>query len=206
MKTLAAYMPPHLIWPSKQIPHLVHPRKEFPLGEDAKEMSKQLEAINRELQQDWTLPKVYQRALRNVQHFGQTTMMELVHFMFIQARYVFRGRIPDAHHHNLFHNFIMPVIAAYGPAGECVLEEVEETMPRMKRYIAWVADELGDGFVSLVLHLMSHCDILVRDAGGMRTNTMRYETSNFIARCGVCFICAHAYLLTHFSWLPRQYD
>ena len=149
-------------------------------------MGKQIETINRELQQDWTLPSVYQRALRNVQHYGQTTMMELVHFMFIQARYVFRGRIADEHHHNLFHNFIMPVIAAYGPAGECVVEEVEEMMPRIKQYIDWVANEMGVGFVSLVLHLMSHCDIIVKDAGGMRTNTMRYETSNFLARCVVC--------------------
>jgi len=136
------------------------------LGENAKEMGKQIETINRELQQDWTLPSVYQRALRNVQHYGQTTMMELVHFMFIQARYVFRGRIPDEHHHNLFHNFIMPVIAAYGPAGECVVEEVEEMMPRIKQYIDWVANEMGVGFVSLVLHLMSHCDIIVKDQVG----------------------------------------
>ena len=102
------------------------------------------------------------------------------------ARYVFRGRIPDEHHHNMFHKYIMPVIAAYGPAGECVVEEVEEMMPRMKQYIDWVASVMGVGFVSLVLHLMSHCDIIVKDAGGMRTNTMRYETSNFLARYMLC--------------------
>ena len=144
-KMMNAYIPYHLIW-NKQKPAVAYPRKEFPLGGDATLLGDQVKAINNELRQDWALPSAYQRALKSVEHYDKTTMMELLHFMLIQSRFVFRGRIPEEHHHQMCHNLIVPLIAAYGPGGECVLEEVEEVMPRIKDYIDWVVRELGVGF------------------------------------------------------------
>jgi len=183
-KLMASYIPPHMVIPNRKKPKAKYPRDEFPLGGEDNIVN-EVAAINQELQTCWTLPAAYQRPLRRIQYFENCTMMELIHFNFIQARFVFYGRLPDEHYTAFFHNLITPLISAYGLAGECVLEEVYKMQLRIKCYIEWVRNNMGIGFISLVLHLLSHCDLIVNEAGGLRTNTMRYETANFFARCFV---------------------
>ena len=112
--------------------------------------------------------------------------MEVVHFLFVQSRFVLCGRIPQSHFDNILHGFILPLIAAYGVGGEVVLEDVMRLQPRMVAFVKWVGEkDLGVGYVSLILHQLTHLVLVTNEVGGLRTNTMRYETANFLAKCFV---------------------
>ena len=82
------------------------------------------------------------------------------------------GRIDDKHLEQLLHNWIIPISAAYGSGGEVVLELVDEMQRRMAEFMEFVADTLGVGFISLVVHLLTHGPEICREVrvgwgGGM---------------------------------------
>ena len=132
IRLMQAYVPLHLLYPNRQPASVV--REEFPVGGGGGGVSIQdvVSAMNHDQQQCWTLPKAYQRPLRNIQFYAKATMMELFHWMVVQARFVLCGRIPPEHHKNLVDNLLVPLISCYGYGGECVLQEVLQSMPRLK--------------------------------------------------------------------------
>ena len=47
-------------------------------------------------------------------------------------------------------------VRAYGSGGEVVLELVDDMQQRMAEFMKFVAETLGVGYISLVVHLLTH--------------------------------------------------
>ena len=137
-------------------------------------MHKEIREIERSAQ--------YKRPILNLH---QRKMMQTHNLAMGELRFLLVGRIEPEHHRQLVENYVMPIAAAYGYAGEVVVEDVQllfcAANARFRQYVKWVREDLGFTYMCPVLHLLSHGDVLVEEAGGFRTNVCRYETGIWAA-------------------------
>ena len=81
------------------------------------------------------------------------------------------GRINNKHYSQMVQNYIVPLIGTYGYCGgEVILEHAQELFGRRRfgAYVDFVKAELGFGYMSPMLHNLSHGYIITREAGGFR--------------------------------------
>ena len=128
-------------------------------------------------------PQQYKRPIMNLTHVHQRKMMETHNLTLGELRFLLYGRIEEEHHNQLVHNYIVPLCAAYGYAGEVVVEDTALLFgpSRFGQYIRFVRDELGFGFLCPVLHLLCHGHVMATEVGGFRLNVAHNETGIWLA-------------------------
>ena len=128
-------------------------------------------------------PLQYKRPIMNLMRVHQRKMMETHNLVMGELRLLLYGRIEEEHHRQLVSNYIVPIAAAYGYAGEVIVEDTDVLFgpTRFGQYQKFVREKLGFGYLCPVLHLLCHGDVMAREVGGFRLNVARYETGIWLA-------------------------
>ena len=152
----------------------LRPTKHIPEGE--------VNAMNAEMH-EIARPMQYKRPIYNLRKVREKKMMQTSQLILGEFRLLVLGRIDSEDYEQMVANYIVPLCAGYGYGGEVVLEDTEHLFQfRFAKYIEFVKLKLGIGYISPVLHNLTHGHVIAQEAGGFRhANVARFESGIWCA-------------------------
>lgn len=162
-KMVPCYIPQKLTKTQKKEEQQLRPTRHIPVAE--------IPIMNSEML-DIARPTHYKKPICNLALVSQRKMMETHKLVLNELRLLMCGRIDEDHYSQMVHNYIVPLSAAFGYCGgEVILEHTQELFGRKRfgAYLEFVRENLGFGYMSPVLHNLSHGDIIASEAGGFRS-------------------------------------